>query len=128
MRDVHIVLVQELAGITLFAQASQPVLAHEVVVRVRELVLIWAVVAQGAVALAVSFAYWPVGGETEAVFLFEEAEEGKVCVGRGEGEISDLAGDGSGGGRGWFDGGGHFEYRLGTRVRPKVVRRAERHV
>ena len=77
----NVVFVQVVALVALFAEALEPVLANEGVVVVIA-VPVRAEVAEGAEALAVRLADWPVGVEAKAVFAFEEVGEGEV-VGRG---------------------------------------------
>jgi hypothetical protein len=57
------------------AQASQPMLAHQIVEVGRRRVLVWAVVAQGAVTLQKGFAYWAIRIKSETVSLQQEGGE-----------------------------------------------------
>ena len=59
------------------AQASQPMLAHQVVEVGRRCVLVWTVVAEGAMTLQEGFAYWAIGIESETVCLQQEGRERK---------------------------------------------------
>lgn len=80
-------LVQELAALSLFAQATQPVLADERVERVSAVlfaaavghgdVALRATSPEGAVAVDVGFAYWAVGGKAVEVGSLEERREGE---------------------------------------------------
>jgi hypothetical protein len=80
-------LVQKLAALSLFAQATQPVLADERVERVPTVLLAAAVgdgdVAlraagpEGAVAIDVGFAYWAIGGKAVEVGSLEERRKGE---------------------------------------------------
>jgi len=76
---------QEFALLPFLAQSAQPMLAHEVVEAVRYLVLVGAVVAEGAVAFAEGFAVGARRVEAEAVFVFEEGREGEGVGGEGVG-------------------------------------------
>lgn len=78
-----VVLVQEVALVAFFAEALEPVLAHEVVRAVRDGVFVWAEGAERAVAFAEGFAVGLAGGDAEAVFFSEEGGEGEGGVRRG---------------------------------------------
>lgn len=84
-------LVQELAALTLFTQAAQPVLAHERVERVSAILLAAAVGngdvalraagSERAVAVDVGLAYWAIGGEAVEVGSLEKRREGECrCI------------------------------------------------
>lgn len=86
-------LVQELAALSLFTQATQPVLADERVERVPTFLLAAAVGdgdvalraagAEGAVAVDVGFTYWAIGGKAVKVGSLEERREGEGrCIRR----------------------------------------------
>lgn len=80
-------LVQELAALSLFTQAAQPVLADERVERVSTILLAAAVGdgdvalratgSEGAVAVDVGFTYWAIGGKAVEVGSLEERREGE---------------------------------------------------
>ena len=86
---------QEFALLPLLAQSAQPMLADQIVEAVRYLVLVWAVVAERAVAFAEGLAVGAGWVEAEAVFVVEEGREGEGVGGEGVGVVG-----------GWGEGGG----------------------